>query len=225
MRSVLNNSFRLYSKEFLKVILLSFLVYVPLLLLHAFIVNYVYEATRFTEFPGVAGDFANGIIMLVFLTIAQVPFIRFTIIDEYDEDPLVSDSLAFSLEKIIPLYIFSCLYAITVYLASFLFIIPGIIVLLYLYFVPFYITSHGKGYKRAIKKSMQFVKKNFWKSFLLIIILCILQLFFENILMFILQLYTNSYATILLSKILLLMFVLPFQTIVLTNLFIKWKET
>ena len=225
MKNVLNHSFGLYSKELLKVMLLSLITYVPLLFIHAFIVNYIYELSRNAEYPGVAGDFANGVIMLVFLTIAQVPFIRFTLLDHQDEDRLVASSLSFFIDRIIPLYIFSCLYAFVVYLGGFLFVIPGMIVLLFLYFVPFFISESGKDYKRAIQKSIKFVRRNFWKCFLMIILLSILQLFFENILIFILQLYTNSYFTLLLTKILLLMFILPFQTIMLTNLFLEWKET
>jgi len=225
MKSVLSNSFSLYNKEFSKIMILSIIIYVPLLLLHALIVNYIYEISRFSQYPGVAGDLANSVIMLVFLTLAQVPFIKFALLEDEDEENLLRNSLSFTMDRIISLYIYSCLFGILVNIGSLLFIIPGLLILLFLYFVPFFIAENGRGYKRAIHKSIQFIKKNFWKALLLILLLTFVQLLFENILIFALQMYTATYFTILIAKIILLLFILPLQTIILTNLFMKWKES
>lgn len=223
MKNIISDSFGIFYREFTKIFLLSILTYVPLLLIHAFLVNYIYFETQFTEYPGLIGDAANGIFMLVFLTIAQVPFIKFTLLEVEGEDDPLKRSLSFSLDKAIPIYLFGCIYALLVFLGGLLFVIPGLVILLMLYFVPFFIADNAKSFRTAIKKSVRFFRKNWLKAFLLIILLTIIQLSFENILLFFLSFYTNAYFTLLITKIILLMLLLPLQTIIMTNVFNKWK--
>ncbi|MEJ9280014.1 hypothetical protein [Ureibacillus thermosphaericus] len=223
MRNVVSNSITLYFQEFWKLILLSFCIYVPLLLLHAVIVNSIYQATRFSEYPGLAGDMANGIFMIVFLTIAQVPFIKFTLLDMDGEEKPLKKSISFALDKLIPIYIFACLYAIFIFIGGLFFVIPGVIILLLFYFVPYFIADNVKGFKSAIKKSVKFMKKNVFKATVIILLLMIIQLLFENILVYLLTFYTNVYFVLLLIKIIFLMFLLPLQTIIITNVFNQWK--
>lgn len=223
MKNIVSESFGIYFREFTKILLLSLLTYVPLLLVHAFLVNYIYIRMQFTEYPGLIGDAANGIFMLVFLTIAQVPFIKFTLLEVEGEDDPLKRSLAFSLDKAIPIYLFGCIYALLVFLGGLLFVIPGLIILLLFYFVPFFIADNAKSFKAAIKKSVRFFKKNWLKAFLLIVLLTVIQLSFENIVLLLLSFYTNVYFTLLITKIILLMLLLPLQIIILTNVFNKWK--
>lgn len=223
MKNIISNSFSFYFQEFTKIILLSLITYVPLLFAHALIVNYIYAETRFAEYPGLIGDVANGVFMLIFLTIAQVPFIRFTLLDMEGEDSALKRSLSFSLEHAVPVYIFACLYSVLIFVGGLLFVLPGIAILLFFYFVPFFISDSTKGIKKASEKSLKFVKKHFLKAFLIIILLTVIQLTFENVLLFLLSLYTDVYFTLLFIKILLMMFLLPLQTIIMTNVYNKWK--
>lgn len=223
MKNILSASFNFYIQEFLKVMAMSALTYLPLLIIHALIVNYIYEQTRFAAYPGLIGDVSNGIFMLIFLTIAQFPLIKFTLLDKEGEDSAFKNSLVFSLDKVIPLYIFACVYAIGILLGGFMFIVPGLIVLFLFYFAPYFFAENGKSMKLAINRSMKFMKDHFGKALVLIVLLGVLQLVFENILMFLLSFYTDVYFTTLLIKILLLVFLLPMQTIMITNLFIRWR--
>ncbi|MGD6857955.1 hypothetical protein ACQCVO_23235 [Bacillus infantis] len=223
MRKIFSNSFSLYAQEFYKIILLSLLTYVPLLLAHAFIVNYIYEQTLYTDYPNLIGDVANGVFMLIFLTIAQIPFIKYTLLEDEGEDNPLKKALSFSLEKAIPIYIFACLYALLIFIGGLFFVLPGLAVLLLFYFVPYFLTDSVKSFKVAIKKSVSFMKKNFFKTFFLIILLSLTQLFFENVLITLLTFYTDVYFTLLIVKILLLMLLLPLQTIIVTNLYNEWK--
>ncbi|SID98277.1 Uncharacterised protein [Mycobacteroides abscessus subsp. abscessus] len=100
---------------------------------------------------------------------------------------------------------------------------PGLAVLLLFYFVPYFFTDSVKSFKVAIKKSVSFMKKNFFKAVFLIILLSLTQLFFENVLITLLTFYTDVYFTLLIVKILLLMLLLPLQTIIVTNLYNEWK--
>jgi hypothetical protein len=224
MKSIVSDSFGIYFREFTKILFLSILTYFPLLLIHAFLVNYIYIETQFTEYPGLIGDAANGIFMLVFLTIAQVPFIKFTFLEMEGEDDPLKRSLSFSLDKAIPIYLFGCIYALLVFLGGLLFVIPGLVILLLFYFVPFFIADNAESFKAAFKKSARFFKKNWLKGLLLISLLTVIQLSFENILLYLLSFYTNAYFTLLITKIILLMLLLPLQTIIMTNVFNKWKS-
>ena len=225
MNGIISESFGVYLREFTKILLLSILTYVPLLLVHAFLVNYIYYQTRFAEYPGLIGDAANGIFMLIFLTIAQVPFIKFTLLEMEGEDNHLKSSISFSLDNAIPIYLFGCAYALCVFIGGLLFIIPGLAILLLFYFVPFYLADGTKSIRKAIGKSVRFIKKNAIKSFLIIMVLTVIQLSFENIVLYLLSFYTSAYFTMLMTKIILLMLLLPLQTIIMTHAFHKWNST
>lgn len=223
MKRILSNSIYLYSSRFVPIICMSLLTYVPFLFLHTVIVNYIYIQSRFMEYPGVIGDAANGIFMLVFLTIAQIPFIKLTLLDHEDEEAIFRKSLGFSLDRMISLYIFACLYALSVFLGGLLFIIPGLVVLLLFYFVPYFIADGVKTYKTAIRKSINLVKKNLIKTLLIIGAVTGIQLLFENVLFIFISFYSDTYFVFLFTKIVLQMFILPFQIILVTNLFNEIK--
>lgn len=224
MKSILSSSFSLYIQDFLKLILLSVLTYVPLLFLHAIIVNYIYAETRFAEYPGLIGDVANGIFMIVFLTIAQLPFIKYTLLESEDADHPLKQAISFAIEKALPIYFFACLYSVCIFIGGLLYVIPGLVVLVLFYFVPFFLAENGK-LRTALKKSIGLIKAHFIKAIFVIFILSIIQLVFENIMIYLLSLYTDVYFTTLALKIVLLMFLLPLQVIILTNIFNSWRDT
>jgi len=223
MKSIISESIGVYLREFTKILLLSVMTYLPLLLIHAFLVNYIYMQTRFAQYPGLIGDAANGIFMLIFITIAQVPFIKFTLLEMEGEEHALKRSLSFSMAKALPFYIYGCVYALLVFVGGLLFVIPGLVILLLLYFVPYFIADETKGFKAAVRKSAKFFKRHYIKAFLIIILLTVIQLSFENIVLFLLSFYTNVYFTLLLIKIILLLLLLPLQTIILTNVYQRWK--
>lgn len=223
MKRILSNSIYLYSSKFVPLICLSLITYVPLLFLHTVIVNFIYNESRFMEYPGVVGDAANGIFMLIFLTIAQVPFIKLALLDHEDEESIFRKSLGFSMDKMISMYVFACLYALLVFLGGLLFVIPGLIVLLLFYFVPYFIADGVKSYKVAIRKSVSLVKKRFLITLVIIGVVTAIQLLFENVLFIFISMYSDTYFVFLFTKIILQMFILPFQIILVTNLFIDIK--
>ncbi|MBS4193296.1 hypothetical protein KHA94_24740 [Bacillus sp. FJAT-49705] len=219
MKRILSNSIYLYSSKFVPLICLSLITYVPLLFLHTVIVNFIYRQSSFMEYPGVVGDAANGIFMLVFLTIAQVPFIKLTILDHEDEESIFKKSLGFSMDRMVSMYVFACLYALFVFFGGLLFVIPGLIILLLFYFVPYFIADGVKSYKAAIRKSVSLVKKRFLITLVIIGAITAIQLLFENVLFIFISFYTDTYFVFLFTKIVLQMFILPFQVILVTNMF------
>ena len=219
MKKLLTNSIYLYSSKFVPLICMSLITYVPLLILHTVIVNHIYNQSRFMEYPSVIGDAANGIFMLIFLTIAQFPFIKLPLLDHEDEESIFRKSLGFSLDKLISLYLFACLYAVLVFVGGLLFVIPGLIVLLLFYFVPYFIADGVKTYKSAIRKSISLIKKNFFITILIMGAVTLIQLLIENVLVIFISFYSDTYAVFLFIKIALQMFILPFQIILVTNLF------
>lgn len=224
MKKMLANSFHLYSSKFVPLIGLSLLTYVPLLLLHTAIVNIIYQQSSFSDYPGVVGDAANGIFMLVFLTIAQVPFIKLTILDHEDEESIFRKSIGFTMDRIISLYIFACLYALLVFIGGLLFVIPGLIVLLLFYFVPYFIADGVKSYKAAIRKSVNLVRRKLFITVVILTILTVIQLIFENVLFIFISFYSDTYFVFLFTKMILQTFILPLQIIFVTNVFNEIKK-
>ncbi|MEK5108661.1 hypothetical protein MHI57_18470 [Cytobacillus sp. FSL K6-0129] len=59
---------------------------------------------RFAEYPGLIGDVANGIFMIVFLTTAQLSFIKYTLLESEDADHPLKQAISV-IEKALCVYI------------------------------------------------------------------------------------------------------------------------
>jgi len=79
-----------------------------------------------------------------------------------------------SLQKLLPFFLTGILSSLVIFLGSLLFIIPGVILFVRFYFVPFVASLEGIYYRSALRKSSEYVKGLWWKVFARILILVVL---------------------------------------------------
>jgi hypothetical protein len=220
---VIKESIKLYTQKIESILLLSFTVILPFLLLHSLASNAAYISYGSTPYSFMA-DLLNLFMMLLFYMVIQIPFIQLVLTEmEGTERPLRQIYGVF-LEYGFSLFLFGAVYAFLVLLGMSFFVIPGILAAIFLFLTP-YITIFSKRTPRfSWKVSIRLGKKHFLKIFMIILLSSLFEWCVTVLLFNVILTVTTSYLAILLTQILLNMLILPFVVIVTTLLVRTWHE-
>lgn len=217
------DGFRLYRERFLSILLLSFTIVFPILIVHALMTNYVYAVTSFLD-GGVVGDFTNGMLVLLFLMIAQIPFIVFTRYEqEGSEHPLRSTYFAFT-QRGFSAYLFAMVYCALVVAGFAVFIIPGLIIMILLFLTPYISILRDQPMRRSWKTALRLGKKHFVRIFLLLVLVSLAELVLEFGVLYGMSYVTTNYLIILFTQMVLNTVLFPLVVIIITMHVMDWKR-
>lgn len=90
--------------------------------------------------------------------------------DSIDGKPELSEAVALSVRKLIPLLVMYILYFLIVVFGSILLVIPGIFLSIKLFYSQYFILFENKGVIESLRSSWQIVKRNWWRTFALFLI-------------------------------------------------------
>jgi len=90
--------------------------------------------------------------------------------DSIDGKPELSEAVALSVNKLIPLFVMYILYFLIVMFGSILLIIPGIFLSIKLFYSQYFILFENKSVIESFRSSWQIIKGNWWRTFALILI-------------------------------------------------------
>lgn len=221
------NSFKqglvIFTQNFDKFLLFSFTVMLPLMLLQTFFVNYVYSITN-VEGTKLIGDFANAFMSLLVLTIIQVPFIKFVMLEEEGEERLVRKSFHTFLDNAIIYFMFAAVFTLMVVLGSAFFVLPGVLLLVLFYFVPYVWTKSGFGWKKGFSRSFKIGKKRFFAILFILVLIGVADTALSMSVTMLATNFTESYFGVLISKLIIASVVYPLGVIVLTLKFNEWYK-
>jgi hypothetical protein len=129
-------------------------------------IKYEYDAIKYLILPSAV------IISLVFIlsTFAY----RASILRLSSKELKLLDVYKASASGLISFCLTLLLSGLIIFLGSLLFIIPGVILFVRFYFVPFVASLEGIYYKSALRKSSEYVKGLWWKVFARILMLVVL---------------------------------------------------
>jgi len=156
-----------------------------------FIVSAIYSATISTFMfftiafyqPGEEPDYMyalTGILSLgeylIFASIIGIASILFYSVlskmafDSIDGKPELSEAVALSVHKLIPLFVLYILYFLIIMFGSILLIIPGIFLSIKLFYSQYFILFENKGVIESFRSGWQIIKGNWWRTFALLLI-------------------------------------------------------
>ena len=133
---MLSHSLKLYRENVPSILLLSFTIVFPLLIFQALLTNYVYGLSSGLN-DSILADFVNGFLTLLFLVVAQVPFIQFTLSDTNGSENPLKDTYRTFLYRGFSVYVFAFIYTAMVMAGMILFILPGMALLILLFLTPY----------------------------------------------------------------------------------------
>ena len=219
----LSASFRMYKENLLSIWLLSFTIVFPLLVMHALLTNFVYSATLVTE-DSIFPDLIYGLLTLLFLVVAQVPFIQYTMSDTNGSERPLKETYMTFVEKGFSIYLFGLIYTVMVMLGIILFVVPGLILLVLLFLTPYISILNEQPSRVSWRIALRMGKKHFFKIALLILATSVTELLVEQVSLFGMMYVSTSYPILLLTQMLLNVLLFPLIVIIITNYVLEWKK-
>lgn len=217
------DSFRLYRERFLSILLLSFTIVFPVLIVHAVLVNFVYGVTAWLD-GGIVGNLTNALLLLFFFVIVQVPFILFTQYEqEGSEHPLRSTYFTFT-QRGFPAYLFAVVYCVVVAAGFAFLIIPGLIIMILLFLTPYVSILREKPFRQSWRIALKLGKKHFFRLFTLLVVTSLIELVIEVGIMYGMSFITTNYLAILFTQMVLNTILFPLVIIIITMHVMDWKQ-
>jgi len=162
----LDTGFKLYFKSFKQIFFIS------LIMNSMWLINtLVYGTGAFQE--GLAAEDMFGAISLIvgillFYLIFQIVIIHRINNFAHDTSTSTSESFQLGLKIFLPMLLATILNALILVVGMILLIIPGIAMAIYLMLFPVAMVTESYGPMDALKRSMELVKQNWWRSFLIV---------------------------------------------------------
>ena len=220
----IKDGLKFYSKNIEYLLLFSFTILLPILLFHSYAMNYIYLTNWVMFDESTFADVLNGFFTLLLLIVAQIPFIKFVQSDVEGEEQRVRASYMSFLTRGFSLYLFGVIYCVLVLLGFTVFIIPGLIILVFLFLTPYISILDNQPARKSWKVAFRLAKENFFKLAGILALLSVLEMVIELIGLYGVSLITNNFGAVMFSQILLNMIIMPLITIVMTMFVMNWRE-
>ncbi|MFD2680054.1 hypothetical protein [Bacillus seohaeanensis] len=214
---------RIYTGKFEGVLLLSLTILLPLLLIDWFIINIVYLFV-FNDFTSSLADFYYIFLTFIFLVIAQIPFVQFVKSYENSGEIEYKDIYYVFITNAFSLFVFGVCFSFVTSLGVLLFIVPGLIFLLFMFVAPYEAILEEKSVWKSMKTSIFFAKKKFFPLFFVILIISLTEIIIGWVSMFLIHTVTSSLLAQITVQMLLNLLIFPFLAIWVTYFYIDWKK-
>src|SRR5690606_23100171 len=132
----IRDAFRLMKHRFWTVLMLGLLLITPVFFFNLIFTNYFFRYYGALDLLFIA-HFFRAFLVLLRLSVSQIPFIELAFRDVMGEDIRFKDGIRSILEHVFLVYIMGILYAFLSTFGGLLFIIPGILISVWLFLFPY----------------------------------------------------------------------------------------
>ena len=217
-------AFALFTSRFEHILLLGVTILFPLLLGHAFLSNYIYAVTPNILGTTIISDIYYTLLTIQMMLFAQIPIIRYMFNEYQGHESSLKNAYFIFFANGFQFFVFATLASFLTTVGIILFLLPGLIILTFLYPIPFVAVMDNKSIWKSWKPGFRLGKKHFFKLFLLIITMSLVELLISGGITLLILSLTTSFAAQLLSHILLNLIFFPIITLIITGFIIKWRE-
>jgi uncharacterized RDD family membrane protein YckC len=160
----MKESLHFYARHIESLLVLSAVIVLPFMIVHNLTINYINFLTMITGAKAVA-SFFNLFLLLLFLTVAQVPFAQFVRSEqEGEERPLLRAVRAFA-EHGFPVFLFGIVYVLAVSVGMVLFVVPGLILMILFYLTPYLVVMKQNSPWQCLRGALEMGKRHFVQIF------------------------------------------------------------
>lgn len=207
--------FKIYVQNIGPLLLLSLSIVLPVLLLHTIYVNYIYAIT--VDFASTyIGDFVNSFLVIILVVVIQLPFIQYVNSDIEGEENKLRKAYVALFKYGFSVYVFGIVYSFLSILGLALFIIPGVILLVFFFLTPYLSILRQESARKTFKLALSYGKKNFLSLFAIILLTSMGEFFISILSLYGVALITANYLAILFSQVLMNMLLLPLIVCMIT---------
>ncbi|WNC15540.1 hypothetical protein [Brevibacillus brevis] len=223
MKHPLKESFLFYTRHIESMLLISAVVVLPFLLIHNYAVNTINFMASFTGAKIVSGYF-NLFLLLLFITIVQLPFAQFVQNHLDGEERPVRQALGSFLDNGFSLFVFSVVYVLAVSTGMLLFLVPGLVILVLFYLTPYLMVIKKQPVKESWKKAFGVGKKHFFPILGVILLASVVEWIIGLIGLYTVTYITTSFGAVLFTQILLNVIIFPLIAVIFTMYTHKWMD-
>lgn len=224
MDKPIREAISLFSSRFEHILLLGITIVFPLLIMHSFLSNYIIAVTPTFFGTTIIADVYISFLTVLFLLYAQVPFIRYMFNEYQGNDRNLQNTYYFFFANGFEFFLFAVIASLVTTLGLVLFLLPGLIIITLLYPIPFVASMENKSVWKSIKTGIRLGKKHFFKLFILICLLALIELLISSGITILIHSLTTSFAAQILSHMLLNLIFFPVITLIIGGYIIKWRE-
>lgn len=222
MLGSISEAFTLYRRNFLRILLIGLLIVIPVQVIYTIVVNYVSMPFLLLNIP-LWPTILQSIFMLMALFVMIIPMISLAVRSERQEKATIGKLFADFLKYAFFVYLASIPIAVITTAGFLVFIIPGILSLIFLMGIPFVKVIENDSISMTIKKSFSFGKENFVPIFGLLLTFAVIDFIGTYIFSFLAIVLFGQMAAVNWAMIIFNMFLLPLFVLSLAKLYFSWN--
>ncbi|MFX3673026.1 MAG: hypothetical protein ACE3JQ_01080 [Paenisporosarcina sp.] len=201
--------FQIYNRNLYSIIFLSITIIFPITALIFTAILYLNEINGLTSQTYIA-----GLLLLINFILCAPPYLKLVLLDLQDEKMGWREGFQFFIKQFGPLFITSVALYLTALYTMWLFLIPSILILMYLLIIPYY--SDVNSYKSMMKLAgSKLIDENISVLIDLVIVISVSLLVWSGM-MYLMQNFQNNLYGYMLIRVILNIFTLPFIYIYLS---------
>lgn len=220
---ILRKSLSLYKQHGWKIVWVGILLTIPLQLADLFVANYFYGMFDVLGLSFVGTLLATWFGMLFFCLI-QPPYIEMAVQSMKPDGIRLGSIFQNTLTNLFPVYLLSLVYMLFVAVGTLLFVIPGLILLVWLFPVPYVVMIEGKTGWEGLKRSFQIGKNHFFRLAGLIFVFGAVQWLIQILALIGSLIIEERFIIIALIQIGLSTLIVPLFCFILTFSYVEWEE-
>ncbi|WP_433746748.1 hypothetical protein [Falsibacillus pallidus] len=219
----IRTAFSIYTGNIEAVLFLSVVILTPFLAIHQWVASICYYIGAFYGNP-LFGDFANSFLVVLFLTICQLPFARFTLAEMEDEENRMKKSFVLFIKYGFSTFLFGILFSLGTFFGLFAFILPGVAIMIFFYLTPIVMAIKDQPARKSWKPAAALAKKHFFKLVLLLVAVTFIEIILGYLVNVGVAMITLNTLAITLSQMLLTLLLFPLMTIIMTVYSKQWFD-
>ncbi|MFS8612896.1 MAG: hypothetical protein FWJ68_15380 [Planifilum fulgidum] len=208
--------------RFWTVLILGLLLITPVYFFALIFTNYFFRYYGALDLLFIA-HFFRAFLVLLALSVSQIPFIELAYRDAMGEDVRFKDGFRSILEHIFPVYIMGILYAFLSAFGGLLFIVPGILIAVWLYLFPYVAVIEKKHWWKGFKRAFRMGKKHFFQLLLIVFLFGLFEMIVEYVVLNDTLYLTTRFLVIAVVQLVLNLLFLPLFTFIITYYYIDWN--
>jgi hypothetical protein len=214
---------QVYFKNIESIILLSVIVLLPSLLFHNYVTSVSYYIAAIYDNP-FFGDMTNILFLLLLFMICQIPFIAFTFSEMEDEENKLKKSFGIFLKFGFSVFLFAILYTVLSILGLLAFVIPGILIMVFLFPLPYITVLKDQPIRKVWRTAFLLAKKHFFKLLMLLVSISLIEMLLGYAVNIGISFITQNTLAFVICNMLINLLLFPLLIIIVSANIKKWYD-
>lgn len=219
----IKDAIQLFKEKFLIICLVVILFIVPIQIIYTLAVNYTTLPFQVLQIP-LWSSIIQAFFMFVCLFIVQLPFISMAYQHVQNEEVKLGRTFLYTFKNMFPIYIVSLVMSLLIVMGSFLFFIPGFILLILCIGISYAAIMDDQTWLKGLQLSFAFGRSHFFKLSGLLLVFGVIDFALSAFAFFIVYLFTGLYILLNLTLIIVNSMVFSVFFFIVSFYYFDWSD-